>query len=221
MGTQWDKFEFEHKWMRRGIRVIAGVDEAGRGPLAGPVVVAAVILPAVDGDYTLGVDDSKALTDRRRRELYDSLTGDSRVRWAVSVRSADEIDRINILQATHAGMREAVRSLGGDVEMALVDGLRVSDFPVPAEFIVKGDARSASIGAASIIAKVTRDRLMEELDGVYPGYGFAKHKGYGTAAHLAALERLGACPEHRRSFAPVRQVLGLMPEPAVQLELPL
>ena len=221
MSVNWDKYEFEHLWQSRGVNVIAGVDEAGRGPLAGPVVVAAVILPLDDSSFKVGVDDSKALTDARRRSLYEELTGDSRVRWAVSVKDAATIDRLNILRATHEGMREAVQSLGDDVEVALVDGLPVPDFPVQAQFIVKGDARSASIGAASIIAKVTRDRMMEELETVYPGYGFAKHKGYGTAAHLAALEKLGACPEHRRSFAPVAEALGLVPKKAEQLSLPL
>ena len=221
MPNAWDKYEFEHRCQKRGCKVIAGVDEAGRGPLAGPVVVAAVILPPTDESFGLAVDDSKALTDARRRKLYEQLTTDPRVRWYVAVKAAATIDRLNILRATHEGMRDAVTGLGNDVDIALVDGLPVPDFPVPAEFIVKGDARSASIGAASIIAKVTRDRMMEELDSVYPGYGFSKHKGYGTAAHLAALKRLGACPEHRRSFAPVAQVLGLLPKPAEQLSLPL
>lgn len=221
MSGNWDKYEFENSWRARGVKVIAGVDEAGRGPLAGPVVVAAVVLPLDVPDFKVMVDDSKALTDARRRRLFEELTGDPRVRWAVSVKDAATIDRLNILRATHEGMRDVVRSLGDDVEVALVDGLSVPDFPVPAQFIVKGDARSASIGAASIIAKVTRDRMMEELETVYPGYGFAKHKGYGTAAHLAALEKLGACPEHRRSFAPVAQALGLVPKPAEQLSLPL
>lgn len=213
-----DQFAFERACKARGVKVVAGVDEAGRGPLAGPVVVAAVILPPED-EFTLPVDDSKALTDAKRRELYEALTGDKRIRYCVSVKDAATIDRLNILRATHEGMRECVRGLGEDVEEALVDGLRVPDFPVPAQFIVKGDARSASIGAASIIAKVTRDRLMEELDTVYPGYGFAQHKGYGTAAHLAALARLGACPEHRKTFAPVARVLGLLPPKPEQLTL--
>jgi len=199
-----DMYTFEMDCRREGKTVIAGVDEAGRGPLAGPVVVAAVILPE---GFELPVNDSKALTDGKRRELFEALTHDSRVRWAVSHRSAADIDRLNILRATHEGMREAVMKLGEDVQVALVDGLRVPDFPVPARFIVKGDARSGSIAAASIIAKVTRDLEMEALDAVYPGYGFAKHKGYGTKEHLAALAALGATPEHRRSFAPVREVL--------------
>lgn len=201
-----DMFAFEKEFLNHGCHIIAGVDEAGRGPLAGPVAVAAVILPS-DGSFDLPVNDSKALTAHQRDTLYEALTHSPAIRWSVVLKSAEEIDRINILRATHAGMREAVLNLGNDVEVALVDGLSVSDFPVPAKFIVKGDARSASIAAASIIAKVTRDRYMSELDAQYPGYGFAKHKGYGTAEHLNALQALGPCPEHRRSFAPVAQIL--------------
>lgn len=216
-GAKIDPYHYECYWHDQGKRVIAGVDEAGRGPLAGPVVVAGVILPYGER-LDIGIDDSKAMSERQREAAYELLTHDERVRWCVSVRGAEEIDRVNILRATHNGMREVVERLGSDVDMALVDGLRVPSFPVPADFIVKGDALSASIGAASILAKVTRDRLMVELDVRYPGYGFGQHKGYGTAAHLAALKRLGACPEHRRSFAPVARVLGLLPEAGEQLE---
>lgn len=215
-----DRWSIERHWQAQGRTVIAGVDEAGRGPLAGPVVVAAVILPAPDGGgYVELVNDSKALTDARRRELYRRLREDERVRLAIAIREAADIDRLNILRATHEGMRECVTRLGDDVSLALVDGLRVPDFPVPAEFLVKGDARSASVGAASIIAKVTRDLIMEELDATYPGYGFAQHKGYGTAAHLRALATLGATPVHRRSFAPVARALGLLPPEPEQLTL--
>ena len=218
-GAVADRWAIERQWQARGHRVIAGVDEAGRGPLAGPVVVAAVVLPPDGGGYLEAVNDSKALTDARRRELYERLTSDASVRVAVALRTAADIDRLNILRATHAGMRECVRRLGDDVTLALVDGLPVPGFPVTADFLVKGGARSASVGAASIVAKVTRDRLMEELEDVYPGYGFARHKGYGTAEHLAALDRLGACPEHRRSFAPVARALGLLPPSPEQLTL--
>lgn len=210
------KFEREAKTVRPDL-VIAGVDEAGRGPLAGPVVAAAVILPPED-EFDLPVNDSKALDEAFREELGERLRSDSRVVWAVAERSAGAVDRINILRATHEAMREAVMSLKIHPGLAFVDGLRVRDFPVEARFIVKGDALSASIAAASIIAKTHRDHLMLELDKVYPGYGFAQHKGYGTAQHLEALRRLGPCPEHRRTFGPVARIISPPPE---QLEFDL
>ena len=182
---------------------IAGIDEAGRGPLAGPVVVAAVILPAPPETFDLPVNDSKKLSERQRDELAKALRADSRIRFAIVQRSAAQIDRMNILRATQDAMREAAKRLAPDA--ALVDGLPFQPFPVPVRFLVKGDATSASIAAASILAKTTRDEWMVKLEQQYPGYGFAKHKGYGTAEHLAALNRLGPCPEHRRSFAPVAQ----------------
>ncbi|MBP5673666.1 MAG: ribonuclease HII [Victivallales bacterium] len=211
-----DLFTFERaeKAKRPGI-LVAGVDEAGRGPLAGPVVAAAVILPPEE-EFDLPVDDSKALSEEVREELGERLRADSRIIWAVAERSAQVIDRINILKATHEAMREAVRSLKVCPDIAFVDGLKVRDFPVEAKFIVKGDARSASIAAASILAKTHRDHLMMELDKLYPGYGFAKHKGYGTAQHLEALRELGPCPEHRRTFGPVARIIAPPPE---QLEL--
>ncbi len=204
-------FEHEDALCRRlGIgakALIAGVDEAGRGPLAGPVAVAAVILPRPD--FHLPVNDSKKLTERQREELAAELKATPELRYTVVLKSAAEIDQLNILRATQAGMREAVEALlpGRLPDGALVDGLAFAPFPCPVEFLVKGDAHSASIAAASILAKTTRDALMVELDARYPGYGFARHKGYGTAEHLAALRRLGPCPEHRRSFEPVRQPL--------------
>ncbi|MGN0867631.1 MAG: ribonuclease HII [Oligosphaeraceae bacterium] len=190
-----------------GVECVAGVDEVGRGPLAGPVVVAAVALPLPPLPFDLPVNDSKKLTDARRRELDRLLREDSRVRFAIVERSPAQIDRMNILRATQDAMREAVQSLPGEPrpQAALVDGLGFAPFPVPATFVVKGDGRSASIAAASILAKVYRDTLMEEMDLRYPGYGFARNKGYGTAEHLEALNRLGPCPLHRRSFAPVAQ----------------
>ena len=210
------KFEREAKAVRPEL-VIAGVDEAGRGPLAGPVVAAAVILPPEE-EFDLPVDDSKALDEAFREELGERLRSDPRVVWAVAERSAGAIDRINILRATHEAMREAVMSLKVHPDMAFVDGLRVRDFPVEARFIVKGDAQSASVAAASIIAKTHRDHLMMELDKVYPGYGFAQHKGYGTAQHLEALRKLGPCPEHRQTFGPVARIISPPPE---QLEFDL
>lgn len=192
----------------RGLRFIAGVDEAGRGPLAGPVVAAAVLLPP---GYTHPVlDDSKKLTSRKRDALFAELTADPAIVWSYAVVDVGEIDRINILRATHEGMRRAVAGLNTQPEHVLIDGLPVRPFPVEQTALVGGDGLSFSIAAASVIAKVTRDRLMLELDTQFPYYGFAKHKGYGTAAHLAALKAHGPCPFHRRSFLPVRQAeLGI------------
>lgn len=185
---------------------VAGVDEVGRGPLAGPVVVAAVMLPLPPEAFGIPVNDSKKLTAQRREELEAALKADARVRYAIVERSPAEIDRMNILRATQDAMREAALSLGTPSPQAvLIDGLPFQPYPFPVQFVVKGDAKSASIAAASILAKVYRDRLMEEMDLRYPGYGFARNKGYGTPEHLAALAKLGPCPIHRRSFAPVSQ----------------
>lgn len=185
---------------------IAGVDEAGRGPLAGPVVVAAVILDPARS--IAGLADSKALSARRREQL--ALEIRSKVlAFAICVVEADEIDRLNILGATMAGMSRAVATLAIRPILALIDGNRVpKDLPCRGQAIVRGDATEAAISAASILAKTERDRIMCELDSVYPGYGFAKHKGYPTAAHVGSLQRLGPCPQHRRSFAPVRACLS-------------
>lgn len=184
----------------------AGVDEAGRGPLAGPVCVAAAIL---DPERPIaGLDDSKRLSARRREALFEQIVEHALAFHIVMVACA-EIDRINILQATMQGMRRAVEGLAPAAGYALVDGNRLPEkLPCPARAVIGGDHLHAAISAASILAKVTRDRYMVELDARYPGYGFAKHKGYGVAAHIEALERLGPCPEHRRSFAPVRRCLA-------------
>ncbi|MGN0837309.1 MAG: ribonuclease HII [Akkermansia sp.] len=188
-----------------GYASVCGIDEAGRGPLAGPVVAAAVVLPP--GLALPGLNDSKKLTARRREALYTQLREDARVLIGVGMAEAAEIDRLNILRATHEAMARAVAALPAMPDFCLIDGLPVPHFPLPHRALVKGDARCLSIAAASIVAKVTRDRLMLALAQQYPGYGFEKHAGYGTAAHLAALRRLGPCPEHRRSFAPVAQLL--------------
>ncbi len=188
----------------RGLRVVAGVDEAGRGPLAGPVYAAAVVLPA--GFECQGLDDSKKLTARRREDVFDRLAADVSVRWAFSFADEEEIDRLNILRATHAAMARAVAALGVAVEHCLVDGLRVPSFAWPHDGIVKGDGKSLSIAAASVIAKVSRDRRMLELAGEFPQYGFQRHMGYGTKEHLEALRRHGPCRIHRRSFQPVAQL---------------
>jgi len=183
--------------------LIAGIDEAGRGPLAGPVVAAAAILPE---DFThAGLDDSKKLTAQIRTALYLELTGNPRIRWAVAVIESKEIDRLNILRAAHKAMRRAVGALGVRPDHVLIDGLRVRRFPIEQTALIGGDALSFSIAAASVIAKVTRDRLMVEMDARHPGYEFARHKGYGTPLHLAKLHAHGPCPIHRRSFLPVRQ----------------
>ncbi len=206
-------YEFDRAFQQSGL-IVAGIDEAGRGPLAGPVVVAAVVLP-IDAPE-LPVDDSKALTESRRDELAAAIRAIPGIRYAIIEKSASRIDEINILRATHEGMREAALAVGAS--FALVDGLKVPSFPVEARFVVKGDATSASIAAASILAKTRRDAIMSELDAQYPGYAFSKHKGYGTAEHIAALKKLGPCPEHRLSFRPVAEAAGLLPE---QMELPL
>lgn len=187
----------------RGDRV-AGVDEVGRGPLFGAVVTAAVILdPARPID---GLGDSKGLSERRRAQLFDEIR-EKALCWCIARAEVEEIDRLNILHATLLAMRRAVEGLSIPPEYALVDGNRCPQLPCPAEAVVKGDARVPAIGAASILAKVARDREMVELDARYPGYGLARHKGYPTPLHLEALRRLGPTPLHRRSFAPVRALL--------------
>lgn len=193
--------DHENQLRAAGHRIIAGIDEAGRGPLAGPVCVAAVVLPE-DFSHAL-LNDSKKLTEKRREELYAELTGDRRIRWHCETVTAAEIDQVNILQATWLGMRRCALALDPQPDAALIDGRPVRDFPVPQLALVKGDSLSFSIAAASIIAKVTRDHLMLSLAKQHPDYGFEIHKGYPTPAHLEALERLGPCPEHRHSFAPV------------------
>ena len=184
--------------------LLAGVDEAGRGPLAGPVVAAAVILD--DQQPIAGLADSKALTATRRERMFDEIRAKA-LCCSIAEASVDEIDRLNILQATLLAMRRAVQGLRLKPVRVLVDGNRLPQLDMPAEAIVKGDAKVAAISAASILAKVTRDRWCAELHAQYPMYGFAGHKGYGTAEHLAALQAHGACPQHRRSFAPVARVL--------------
>jgi ribonuclease HII len=193
----------ERKLRAGGCVLIAGIDEAGRGPLAGPVVAAAVILPERFRHASL--DDSKKLSAERRESIYAELTAHSRVCWAVAVVEHEEIDRINILRATHEAMRRAVAALITAPDHVLIDGLPVRPFPIPQTALVGGDALSFSIAAASVIAKVTRDRIMVEMDQRHPGYEFAQHKGYGTELHLAKLKEHGPCPIHRRSFLPVQQ----------------
>lgn len=187
----------------RGLLWIAGIDEAGRGPLAGPVAAAAVILPP--GFHADGLDDSKKVSARKREALFESLTNHPQVVWAVATADCEEIDRLNILRATHLAMRRATAALPSPPDHCLIDGLPVKDFPLPHDGIVKGDGKSLSIAAASIIAKVTRDQIMRDLDLEFPQFGFAKHQGYGTKMHLEALRIHGPCRHHRRSFQPVAQ----------------
>ncbi|MBL9118050.1 MAG: ribonuclease HII [Verrucomicrobiaceae bacterium] len=189
--------------MASGHGIVCGVDEVGRGPLAGPVCAAAVILPL--GFEHQMLNDSKKLTEKQREKIYEELTGMHGVVWALSLVDAQEIDRLNILQASREAMRRAVSSLSLIPNMALIDGLPVPDFPVPQRAIVKGDSISLSIAAASVIAKVTRDRLMLEWAERFPHYGFDVHKGYPTPRHLEALAKHGPCEIHRRSFGPVAQ----------------
>ncbi len=204
----------ERELRAEGFCWIAGVDEAGRGPLAGPVTAGAVILPWRDAGLP-GVFDSKQLSAEAREELYEELLALDGVDIGVGIADVAEIDQLNILKAAHLAMFRAVAQLK-KVDCVLVDGLPVKGFTVPARNLIKGDARSASIAAASIVAKVVRDRMMMEADVKYPEYGFASHKGYGSAEHLEALRKYGACPIHRRSFRPVAEVL---PETPVQQQL--
>jgi len=200
----------EQQLWERGIRRIAGVDEAGRGPLAGPVVAAAVVLErafALREQHGLlaGLTDSKKLSPARREAFHELLLSLSDVHVGIGVAERDEIDGLNIMRATHLAMGRAVQNLAVSPQHVLVDGLSVAGFPCPSTAIVKGDAKSLSIAAASVMAKVARDARMVELDALYPQYGFAKHKGYGSQFHIRALLEHGPCPEHRRSFRPVRE----------------
>ena len=195
--------DLENQHRAAGRRRVAGVDEAGRGPLAGPVMAAAVILPA--GFSLPGLDDSKKLPAARREKLHEALVSHPEVLVARGVAEVEEIDRLNILRATHLAMERAVAALAEMPDFVLIDGLPVRGFSRPHQGVVKGDSLSLSIAAASIIAKVERDRFMNGLDALFPAYSFARHKGYGTAAHLEALRNHGPCPHHRRSFQPVAQ----------------
>lgn len=195
--NQVDMWEYEDKYFGQGMKLICGVDEAGRGPLAGPVCAAAVILPPhID---IPGLNDSKKLSDKRRRELFPVIK-EQALAYAIAFADHKEIDEINILQATFLAMERALLQLNLRPEVALIDGNRQKDFGLPVETIIHGDSRSASIAAASILAKVTRDDIMLEMADQYPGYGFEIHKGYGTKAHYQALTEFGPSPIHRMTF---------------------
>ncbi len=204
-----DRLIFERGLWRQNLAHVAGVDEAGRGPLAGPVVAAAVVLPSHWLDTSMDerlrdLNDSKQLTETQRENYFAILTAHPEIRFAIAVVDAETIDRINILQATHRAMNEALEQLTPPPQHVLVDGRAVKTMRFPQTALVKGDAKSYSIAAASVLAKVTRDRMLVEFHAQFPGYGFAEHKGYGTPQHLAAIKKFGACPIHRRSFAPIR-----------------
>lgn len=192
-----DWFKYENEAKADGYNIVCGIDEAGRGPLAGPVCAAAVILP--DGCIIEGVNDSKKLTEKKREQLFDVIK-DTAVAYSIATADEKEIDEINILQATYLVMNRAFRGLSVRPDMALVDGNRDPGLSIPTRTIVKGDANSMSIAAASILAKVTRDRFMLEMDKKYPEYQFAKHKGYGTKLHYEMLDKYGASEIHRMSF---------------------
>ena len=200
--------KIEEEFYQKGITSIAGIDEAGRGPLAGPVVVACVVMPK--DSMIEGVNDPKKVSEKKREKLYEQITEEA-LGFGVGIISQEEIDRINILNATKEGLTAAIKEMEKDLqekqrgfekpEIILVDALtKIDTDHIPYKSIIKGDAKSYSIAAASIVAKVTRDRIMRAWDEVYPMYGFEKHKGYGTAAHIAAIKEYGLCPLHRRSF---------------------
>lgn len=197
-------YTYENQALEEGFRIVAGVDEAGRGPLAGPVSIAAVILPK--GLYLPHLNDSKKLSPKLRDELFAEIN-ENAIAIGTALVDAATIDRVNIYQATINGMYEAIFQLQPQPDKVLIDAVQLERLPMPSLSIIKGDAKSASIAAASIIAKVTRDRLMDEYDREYPQYGFSRHKGYGTAEHIEAIRKYGPCPIHRKSFEPIKSIL--------------
>ena len=190
--------EQENELRKSGFKTICGIDEAGRGPLAGPVVVASVIMP--DNSMIEGINDSKKISEKKREKLYDQILEEA-ISYGVGIIGHDEIDEINILNATKKALTLSLKELTVKPDLIIVDALtHIDTMGIPYESIIKGDAKCYSISAASIIAKVTRDRIMREWDNVYPEYGFQQHKGYGTAKHISAIKEYGLCPIHRKSF---------------------
>jgi ribonuclease HII len=220
----WHRLSYESDLWRKGLSLVAGADEAGCGPLAGPVVAAAVIFPCAwleSGLYRKlrGLNDSKQLAKEQREKFYLLLTNNPEIRYAIASVDVEMIDRINIRQAAWRAMHLALDQLDPKPQHVLIDGLRIKWLPYPQTALVQGDCKSYSVAAASVLAKVTRDRMMRELDKSYPGYGFAEHKGYATPQHYAAITERGPTPIHRRSFAPFRQQereLDLFDLPAAQ-----
>ncbi len=207
----WHRLSHECELWQQGVAPVAGVDEAGCGPLAGPVMAAAVVFPCGWLESGLfpklrGLNDSKQLSEQEREKFYSVITTHPDIRWAIATVDVEMIDRINIRQAAWRAMDIALQQLDPRPQHVLVDGLRIKWLSYPHTALVQGDARSYSIAAASVLAKVTRDRLMRELDKLYPAYGFAEHKGYATPQHYRAIQAHGPCPIHRRSFAPFRPV---------------
>ena len=200
-------YVYERAAAAAGHTLVAGVDEAGRGPLAGPVAVAAVILP--QEAHLPRINDSKKLSAAMREELFTQIVAIA-ISYHVALIDAETIDRMNILQATKMGMYEAIAALTPAPDEVLIDAVELPKLSMPSQSIIKGDAKSASIAAASILAKVTRDHLMEQYDTEYPHYDFAKHKGYGTQGHIDAIRKYGVCPIHRKSFEPIRSILNNM-----------
>lgn len=204
-------YDEEAALLNDGYAVIAGVDEVGRGSLAGPVVAGAVVLPLYcNEEWIAGIRDSKRLTPRRREISYEDMRTAS-VIMSIGAASSGEIDGVGIVQATQIAMRRAIDGLPVAPDFLLVDALELPEIKIPQRSIIKGDAKCMSIAAASIVAKVARDSMMRDLDEEYPGYGFGQHKGYGTRQHIDGLESLGACPIHRRTFAPVRRLTESLP----------
>lgn len=195
--------KYEKLAKSQGYRIIAGIDEAGRGPLAGPVVACACIIP--EGLFFPGVNDSKQLSPQRREALFNDLISDPRVIYGVGIVSHIEIDYLNIYQATIEAMKRAINKLSLIPDYLLVDGMQINHLDIPAEKIIQGDAKSQSIASASIIAKETRDKLMNEFHEMWPQYNFKQHKGYGTKQHMEAIEKYGPCPIHRMSFKPLKK----------------
>lgn len=223
----WNRLSHERELWQQGKTFVAGVDEAGCGPLAGPVVAAAVVFPRnwlENGLHSKlrGLNDSKQLSTEQREKFFDIIQAHAEIRSAIATVDVEMIDRINIRQAAWRGMNQALDQLQPRPEHVLVDGLRIRWLPYPQTALVQGDCKSYSIAAASVLAKVTRDRMMREYDKQFPGYGFAEHKGYSTPQHYAAIEKLGPCAIHRRSFAPFRPVeaeLNLFSDSARKAEL--